>query len=56
MPEGERVRLTFTTFNLIPEVCGDFVQVYDGHEAGSSLVGELQHAKTAVSKRKKQEQ
>lgn len=36
MPEGERVRLTFTSFDLVPEVCGDFVQVYDGHKAGSS--------------------
>lgn len=30
MPAGERVRLTFTSFDLVPEVCGDFVQVYDG--------------------------
>ncbi len=36
VPEDERVRLTFTSFDLVPEVCGDFVQVYDGHEAGSS--------------------
>lgn len=36
MPGGERVRLTFTSFDLVPEVCGDFVQVYDGYEAGSS--------------------
>ncbi|XP_056264194.1 cubilin [Pseudoliparis swirei] len=39
VPEGERVRLTFTSFDLVPEVCGDFVQVYDGHKAGSSLIG-----------------
>lgn len=38
VPEGERVRLTFTSFDLVPEVCGDFIQVYDGHEAGSSLI------------------
>lgn len=39
VPEGERVRLTFTALDLVPEVCGDFVQVFDGHEAGSSLIG-----------------
>ncbi|KAM4595755.1 ovochymase-2 [Fundulus diaphanus] len=39
VPEGERVRLTFTSFDLVPDICGDFVQIYDGHEAGSSLVG-----------------
>ncbi|MEQ2258954.1 hypothetical protein XENORESO_004910 [Xenotaenia resolanae] len=39
VPEGERARLTFTTFDLVPDVCGDFVQIYDGHKAGSSLVG-----------------
>ncbi|XP_034087369.1 ovochymase-2 [Gymnodraco acuticeps] len=41
VPEGERVRLTFTSFDLVPEVCGDFIQVYDGHEAGSSLISKL---------------
>ncbi|KAM9792333.1 cubilin [Neosynchiropus ocellatus] len=35
VPEGERVRLTFTSFDLVPEVCGDFVQVY----GGSSFLG-----------------
>lgn len=39
MPEGERVRLTFTSFDLVPEVCGDFVQIYDGSDAGSSSLG-----------------
>uniref|UniRef100_A0A3Q2CBD6 Zgc:154142 n=1 Tax=Cyprinodon variegatus TaxID=28743 RepID=A0A3Q2CBD6_CYPVA len=39
VPEGERVRLTFTSFDLVPDVCGDFVQIYDGHEAGSTLLG-----------------
>ncbi|KAF0037285.1 hypothetical protein F2P81_010159 [Scophthalmus maximus] len=39
VPEGERVRLTFTSFDLVPEACGDFVQIYDGHEAGSSSTG-----------------
>uniref|UniRef100_A0A8C6WR19 Zgc:154142 n=1 Tax=Neogobius melanostomus TaxID=47308 RepID=A0A8C6WR19_9GOBI len=33
VPEGEGVRLTFTSFDLVPEVCGDFVQVYDGDSA-----------------------
>uniref|UniRef100_A0A672HRX5 Zgc:154142 n=1 Tax=Salarias fasciatus TaxID=181472 RepID=A0A672HRX5_SALFA len=41
VPEGERVRLTFTSFDLVPEVCGDFIQIYDGHTAGSSLVGKF---------------
>ncbi|XP_040002652.1 ovochymase-2 [Xiphias gladius] len=41
VPEGERVRLTFTSFDLFPEVCGDYVQVYDGHKAGSSLMGKF---------------
>ncbi|XP_053711283.1 tolloid-like protein 1 [Synchiropus splendidus] len=37
VPQGERVRLTFTSFDLVPEVCGDFVQVY----GGSSLLGKF---------------
>ncbi|XP_057698672.1 ovochymase [Corythoichthys intestinalis] len=37
VPEGEGVRLTFTTFDLIPEVCGDYVQVFDD----SSLLGKF---------------
>ncbi|KAJ0033684.1 hypothetical protein NQD34_000791, partial [Periophthalmus magnuspinnatus] len=41
VPAGERVRLTFTSFDLIPEVCGDFVQVYDGDGAGSSVLGKF---------------
>lgn len=39
VPKGERVRLTFTSFDLVPEVCGDFVQVFDGCAAGSSSLG-----------------
>ena len=39
VPEGEKVRLTFTSFDLVPDVCGDYVQVYDGDKAGSSLLG-----------------
>lgn len=41
VPQGERVRLTFTSFDLVPEVCGDFVQVYDGDSAGSSVLGKF---------------
>lgn len=39
VPKGQRVRLTFTSFDLVPEVCGDFVQVFDGYTAGSSSLG-----------------
>ena len=50
MPEGERVRLTFTSFDLIPVVCADFVEVYDGHEAGSAILGKhlITHIQNAV--------
>ncbi|KAK7930543.1 hypothetical protein WMY93_006938 [Mugilogobius chulae] len=41
VPEGEKVRLTFMTFDLVPEVCGDFVQVYDGEGTGSSSLGKF---------------
>ncbi|XP_070768774.1 ovochymase-2 [Enoplosus armatus] len=41
VPEGQRVRLTFTSFDLVPEVCGDFIQVYDGYKAGSSSLGKF---------------
>ncbi|CAL1601098.1 unnamed protein product [Knipowitschia caucasica] len=41
VPEGERVRLTFMSFDLVPEVCGDFVQVYDGDGTGSSILGKF---------------
>ncbi|KAM6940692.1 cubilin [Xenentodon cancila] len=41
VPEGERVRLTFTSFDLVPDHCGDFVQVYDVHETGSSVIRKL---------------
>lgn len=39
MPEGQRVQLTFTSFHLVPEVCGDFVQVFDYNKAGPQLAG-----------------
>lgn len=39
VPLGERISLTFTSFDLVPEVCGDFVQVYDGDKGGSSSTG-----------------
>ncbi|KAF7655501.1 hypothetical protein LDENG_00055110 [Lucifuga dentata] len=41
VPDGERVRLTFTSFELVPEVCGDFVQVFDGDKAGSASLGKF---------------
>ncbi|TMS22780.1 Ovochymase-2 [Larimichthys crocea] len=41
VPEGERVRLQFISFDLVPDACGDFVQVYDGSNAGSSLLGKF---------------
>ncbi|XP_029008026.1 ovochymase-2 [Betta splendens] len=41
VPEGERVRITFTSFDLVPEVCGDFVEIYDGSKAGSSSLGKM---------------
>ena len=39
VPEGERVRLTFTSFDLAPELCGDYVEVFDGHKAGAAKLG-----------------
>ena len=39
VPEGERVRLTFTSFDLAPELCGDYVEVFDGHAAGAAKLG-----------------
>ncbi|XP_061737042.1 ovochymase-2 [Nerophis ophidion] len=39
VPEGEKVRLTFTSFDLLPEVCGDFVQVYDGSTSLGKFCG-----------------
>uniref|UniRef100_A0A3B4ZMZ4 Zgc:154142 n=1 Tax=Stegastes partitus TaxID=144197 RepID=A0A3B4ZMZ4_9TELE len=41
VPEGERVRLTFTSFDLVPEVCGDFVEIYDGDKAGKLCGGKM---------------
>ncbi|XP_041837910.1 ovochymase-2 [Melanotaenia boesemani] len=41
VPEGEKVRLTFTSFDLVPELCGDYIQVYDGHKVGSPVLGKL---------------
>ncbi|XP_056442205.1 ovochymase-2 [Gadus chalcogrammus] len=41
VPEGERVRLTFTSFDLAPELCGDYVEVFDGHAAGAAKLGKL---------------
>ncbi|XP_056135753.1 ovochymase [Lampris incognitus] len=41
VPEGDRIQLTFTSFDLVPEVCGDFVEVFDGYKAGSSILGKF---------------
>uniref|UniRef100_A0A3Q2VHF8 Zgc:154142 n=1 Tax=Haplochromis burtoni TaxID=8153 RepID=A0A3Q2VHF8_HAPBU len=41
VPEGETVQLTFTSFDLVPEACGDFVQVYDYNQASPQLAGKL---------------
>uniref|UniRef100_A0A673XEJ4 Zgc:154142 n=1 Tax=Salmo trutta TaxID=8032 RepID=A0A673XEJ4_SALTR len=35
VPEGEKIRLTFSSFDLVPEACRDYVDVYDGHKTGS---------------------
>ncbi|XP_019899333.2 ovochymase-2 isoform X2 [Esox lucius] len=39
VPEGEKIRLTFITFDLVPEACRDYVLVYDGHRTGSATLG-----------------
>ncbi|XP_076583741.1 ovochymase-2 [Chaetodon auriga] len=39
--EGERIRLTFASFDLVPDACGDFVEVYDGYRPDSSLLGKF---------------
>ncbi|XP_071378637.1 cubilin [Centroberyx affinis] len=41
VPDGEKVRLTFTSFDLVPEACGDFVEAFDGHKAGSATLGKF---------------
>lgn len=55
VPKGERVRLTFTSFDLVPEVCGDFVQVFDGYTAGSSSLGKHDISDTLPVCREEQE-
>ncbi|KAL1023769.1 hypothetical protein UPYG_G00045870 [Umbra pygmaea] len=39
VPDGEKIRLTFITFDLVPEACRDFVDVYDGHKTGAAILG-----------------
>ncbi|XP_038837825.1 ovochymase-2-like [Salvelinus namaycush] len=39
VPEGEKIRLTFSSFDLVPEACRDYVDVYDGHKTGSAMLG-----------------
>uniref|UniRef100_A0A667YG15 Zgc:154142 n=1 Tax=Myripristis murdjan TaxID=586833 RepID=A0A667YG15_9TELE len=41
VPDGEKVRLTFTSFDLVPEACGDFVEIFDGHKTGSATLGKF---------------
>lgn len=40
VPDLEKVRLTFTAFDLVPESCGDFVDIYDGASDGAAQLGE----------------
>lgn len=39
VPDGEKIRLTFTAFDLVPESCGDFVDIYDGTSDGAAQLG-----------------
>ncbi|XP_029115121.1 ovochymase-1 [Scleropages formosus] len=39
VPAGEKVRLSFSTFDLVPDACGDFVDVFDGYGDGSARLG-----------------
>ncbi|CAM4474958.1 unnamed protein product [Leuciscus chuanchicus] len=39
VPDWEKVRLTFTAFDLVPESCGDFVDVYDDASDGAAQLG-----------------
>ncbi|KAJ8336200.1 hypothetical protein SKAU_G00395430 [Synaphobranchus kaupii] len=34
VPAGEQVRLTFSSFDLVPDNCGDYVDVYDSAHLG----------------------
>ncbi|XP_035273212.1 cubilin [Anguilla anguilla] len=34
VPEGQQIRLTFSTFDLVPTNCGDYVDVYDSAHLG----------------------
>lgn len=43
VPDLEKVRLTFTAFDLVPESCGDFVDVYDDPSDGAAQLGENWH-------------
>ncbi|KAG7267725.1 hypothetical protein CRUP_031615, partial [Coryphaenoides rupestris] len=49
VPEGEKVRLTFTSFDLVPDLCGDYVEVFDGLKAGAARLGE-QHSPPPTTK------
>ncbi|KAM9314851.1 LOW QUALITY PROTEIN: ovochymase-2 [Pholidichthys leucotaenia] len=41
VPKGEKVQLTFTAFDLVSEVCGDFVEIYDWSSDDSYLIDKL---------------
>ncbi|KAF7710120.1 ovochymase-2 [Silurus meridionalis] len=36
VPHGEKVQLTFLAFDLVPDSCTDFVDVFEGHSDGIS--------------------
>ncbi|KAJ8388268.1 hypothetical protein AAFF_G00135290 [Aldrovandia affinis] len=45
VPVGEQIRLTFSAFDLVPEGCRDYVDVYDsahlGHFCGGKIPGQV---------------
>ncbi|XP_061102877.1 tolloid-like protein 1 [Conger conger] len=41
VPEGEQIRLTFFSFDLVPDYCGDYVDVYDSNLLGHFCGGKI---------------
>ncbi|TRY88335.1 hypothetical protein DNTS_018821 [Danionella cerebrum] len=41
--DGEKIRLTFSAFDLVPDKCADFVDIYDGVSEGAAHLGECQN-------------
>ncbi|KAK6494151.1 ovochymase-2 isoform X1 [Huso huso] len=39
VPAGEQIKLAFSFFDLVPAGCSDYVDVFDGHLAGSQYLG-----------------